>query len=336
MRVAAFTDLIGPDGVSIQTVAEPEPSAGEAVLAVEGCSINRHDLWILEGDSAMVTTENLPFISGVDVAGIVEAVGDGVDVTPGDRVVLCPNQTCGTCRYCRDGPETLCEEFGVYHGGLAEKALVDADRLIRLPESISMREAAALPGAYMTAWHMLRRADVTAGDLVFVPGATGGVGVATTQLSDVLGARTIGTSTSHAKLDRLRDIGADYTIHESDPETIADAVADIGEPDATINHLGGAFTRIGLRVLRRGGCMAVCGRTAGVTSEIDIPDLYLGQKQVVGVMVGTQRDLQRLVNLVDEGAFSPLVDRTYDLSETDQAFADMQNRGVVGKLVITP
>lgn len=82
--------------------------------------------------------------------------------------------------------------------------------------------------------------------------------------------------------------------------------------------------------------MAVCGRTAGVTSEIDIPDLYLGQKQVVGVMVGTQSDLQRLVNLVDEGAFSPLVDRTYDLSETDQAFADMQNRGVVGKLVITP
>lgn len=336
MRVAAFTDLIGPDGVSIQTVAEPEPSAGEAVLAVEGCSINRHDLWILEGDSAMVTTENLPFISGVDVAGVVEAVGDGVDVTPGDRVVLYPNQTCGTCRYCRDGPETLCEEFGVYHGGLAEKALVDAARLIRLPESISMREAAALPSAYMTAWHMLRRADVTAGDLVFVPGATGGVGVATLQLSDVLGARTIGTSTSRAKLDRLSEIGADYTIQESDPEAIADAVTDIGEPDATINHLGGAYTRTGLRVLRRGGCMVVCGRTAGVTSEIDIPDLYLGQKQVVGVMVGTQGDLERLVNLVDEGAFSPLVDRTYDLSETDQAFADMQNRGVVGKLVITP
>lgn len=336
MRVAAFTDLIGPSGVSTQTVEDPVPSAGEAVVAVEGCSINRHDLWILQGESAMVTTDELPFVSGVDVAGVVEATGEDVDVHPGDRVVLCPNQTCGTCEYCRAGPETLCEEFGVYHGGLAEKALVDADRLLRLPDDISMTTAAALPGAYMTAWHMLRRADVTAGDLVFVPGATGGVGVAAIQLIDVLGATSIGTSTSAEKLDRLRTLGAHHTIQASDPRTIEEAVLDIGKPDATLNHLGGDYTKVGLQVLKRGGTMIVSGRTAGITSEFDIPDLYLGQKHVIGVMVGTQGDLARLIELVEKGSFTPVVDRTYALEETDQAFATMQDRDVLGKLVITP
>lgn len=117
MRVAAFTDLVGPDGVTRRERDAPQPDAGEAIIDVEACSINRHDRWILEGDSAMV--------------------GEGVSgVAVGDRVVLCPNQTCGTCEYCREGPETHCAEFGLYHGGLAERARVDATRLVTVPKSL--------------------------------------------------------------------------------------------------------------------------------------------------------------------------------------------------------
>ncbi|WP_458190242.1 alcohol dehydrogenase catalytic domain-containing protein [Haladaptatus sp. NG-WS-4] len=337
MRVAAFTDLTGLDGVSIIDQPTPEPDRGEAVVAVEACSINRHDLWILEGDSAMVDTDDLPFISGLDLAGTVQDIGEDVtEVKPGDRVVLCPNETCGVCRYCREGPENLCENFSLYHGGLAETARVQVDRLVPLPDDVGMVEAAALPTAYMTAYHMLRRVENGPTDLVFIPGATGGVGVAGVQLAAIHGAHSIGTSSSQEKLSHLESLGLDYAIESTEPDEIRDAVTDIGSVDGVLNHLGGAYTQLGLDVLRRGGRMAVCGRTAGSKSEIDIPDLFLGHKRVIGSTMGTQGDLETLVGLVADGALTPEVDKTYPLEKTDAAFAAMQDRESVGKLVVTP
>lgn len=337
MKVAAFTGFGGPDDVAVQEMDDPEPARGEAMLDVEACAINRHDLWILEGDSAMVEGDALPFVSGLDVAGVVRDVGARVEsVSTGDAVLLCPNQTCGSCRFCREGPENLCERYSLFHDGLAERAVVDADRLVALPETVDPTTAASLPTAYMTALHMLRRADVGPGDLVFVPGATGGVGVAAVQLIDVMGARSIGTSTSAEKLERLRDIGADHTIESSDPECIGERVLDVGRPDAVLNHLGGEYTRMGLDVLGRGGRMVVCGRTAGDRSEIDVPGLFLGHKRLIGSTMGTQGDLETLVRLLDDGAFEPVVDSVYDLTETDRAFAAMRERDVFGKLLVTP
>jgi len=337
MRVAAFSDFTGPAGVSVINHPAPEPGPGEAVVSVEACAINRHDLWILEGDSAMVDTDDLPFVSGLDVAGTVDAVGEGVTgVDPGDRVVLCPNETCGTCRYCREGPENLCENFSLYHGGLAEAARVQADRLVGLPDGVETVEAAALPTAYMTAWHMLRRVEIGPGDLVFVPGVTGGVGVAGVQLASVLGAHSVGTSSSQTKLNRVESLGLDHAIESTDPDEIRAAVTDLGTVDGVLNHLGGAYTQVGLDVLRRGGRMAVCGRTAGGTSEIDIPDLFLGHKRIIGSTMGTQGDLERVVCLVADGELTPEIDETYPLEATGTAFAAMQDRDSVGKLVVTP
>ena len=337
MRVAAFTGFDGPDNVTVQETDDPEPNPTEVVLDVAAASINRHDLWIFEGDSAMVDTDDLPFVSGLDVAGEVADTGTDVDtVSAGDRVVLCPNETCGVCRYCREGPENLCEQFSLYHGGLAEKALIEADRLVELPDSVDFTDAAALPTAYMTAYHMLRRADVGANDLVFIPGATGGVGVAGIQLVDALGARSIGTTTSSAKADQLAEIGADHVIESSNPNEIREVATEIGEADAVLNHLGGKYTKLGLKLLRRGGRMAVCGRTAGGTSEINIPRLFLGHKHVIGSTMGTQPDLETLVGLTADGVVDPVIGDEYTLDETGQAFADMQSRDAFGKLVIRP
>lgn len=337
MRVAAFTSLEGPSGVTIRDTDDPDPGAGEAVVDVDACSINRHDLWILEGDSAMVGEDVLPFVSGLDLAGTVRSIGtEASGVAPGDRVVLCPNETCGVCEFCRDGPENLCSEYGLYHGGLAERALVDADRLLSVPESLSLRAAASIPTAYMTAWRMLKRAAVEPGDLVFVPGATGGVGVAATQLADVLHAETIASSRSSGKLDRLAPLGADHLIESDDPDTLAADVEAIGRPDAVINHLAGPFTRPALEAMDRGGRMVVCGRTAGSVSEFDVPDLFIGHKRVIGSTMGTQGDLRRLVGLAAEGAYEPVIGGTYDLESTAEAFADMQRRETFGKLIVEP
>ncbi|MFC7140967.1 alcohol dehydrogenase catalytic domain-containing protein [Halosimplex aquaticum] len=335
MRAAAFTELVGPDGVDVIDRPDPAPEPGEAVVDVDACAINRHDLWILEGDSAMVDADDLPFVTGLDVAGTVREVGpDVARLDAGDRVVLCPNETCGVCRFCREGPENRCENFSLYHGGLAEQARVTADRLVPLPDGVDATTAAALPTAYMTAYRMLERAEVDAGDTVFVPGATGGVGVATVQLCDVLGLESVGTSRSAAKLDRVREVGLDHGIESADIDEISESV---DEPvDAVINHLGGEFSELGQSVLRRGGRMVVCGRTAGNTSTFDVADLFLGHKQIIGSTMGTQPDLERLVEFVADGAFSPVIDETYPLEETGAAFAAMQDGESVGKLVVEP
>lgn len=336
MRAAAFTGFGGPENVEVIEQDYPEPGAGEAVLDVKAAALNYHDVFVLEGDSAFVGDDALPFVSGVDVAGVVRDVGENASVEEGDRVVLCAHQTCGECQFCREGPENLCKQFSLYHGGFAEQALVGADRLVDLPESVSFEEAAALPVSYVTAYHMLRRANLEAGDTVFVPGSTGGVGVATVQLAEIMGCETIGTSTSEEKLSRVEDLGLDHGILSGDIDEIREEVNEIGRPDAVINHLGGPFTELGQNVLRRGGTMVICGRTTGNTPDLALDDLFLQHKHVVGSTMGTQVDLERLVGFAANGKLNPIVGDTYALEETGDAFADMLDRDAFGKLVVTP
>jgi NADPH2:quinone reductase len=336
MEVAAFASLTGPGGIELLSTDSPTPGPGEAVVEVRASSLNRHDLWILEGTSSQVSADQLPFVSGLDLAGVVRETGAETTVTPGDRVALCPIETCGTCEFCRTGPENRCESFSLYHGAFAEMATVDASRLVHLPDELSFREAAALPTAYLTAWHMLEKADVTTGDLLFVPGTTGGVGVAVVQLANVLGARTVGTSTSARKLKRLEAVGCDYTIHTADPEEMVEKVGDIGPVDATLNHLAGEFTDVGLRVQKRDSVQVVCGDTADPYCRFEAAPFFFQHQTVVGSTMGTQPELKRLVDLVAAGAFDPEIDETYPLAELDEAFIRMQERSAFGKLVVEP
>lgn len=336
MHAAAYTELGEPGTVETVELPDPDPGPSSAIVRVEGCSVNHRDLWNLAGAQS-VGESDLPYVGGSDVAGVVEAIGDDVDeVAVGDRVVLCPNLTCGTCRFCRDGTENRCVEFGIYDGGFAELCAVDATRLVDLPSNVGFAEAAALPISYMTAYHMIRRATVEPGDLAFVPGATGGVGVAAVQLLDAIGATSIVTSTSAEKLDRLADLGADHAIRSADVEEIREDVERIGAPDVALNHLGGEYTGLGLELLDRSGRMVICGRTVDRRSEIDVRDLYWNHKRVIGSTMGTQRDLIRLVDLVANDRLEPAVGATYALDDAADAFEAIRDRSAFGKQIVEP
>lgn len=336
MRAALFAGLGGPSNIEVRELDDPQPGPDEVVLDVEASSINHHDYWYLQGKSR-IDENDLPFLSGVDVAGVVRELGSDVtSVDIGDRVVLNPMETCGSCEYCRDRPENLCEEYGLFHGGFAEQAAVPADRLLPLPESVSMTEAAALPVAYMTAWHMIRRAELSPGDSVLVPGATGGIGVAATQLLDRIGVTVVGTSSSAEKVERLESIGVDHGVVVAEAAALPDATAEYGRYEAVLNHLAGDYTEAALSVMDTDARMVICGATAGSNSEFDPWDLFLRHKRIIGSTMGTQRDLRRVVSLVGDGSFSPVIEAEYPLAETEQAFADLRDRDQFGKLIIKP
>lgn len=337
MRAVGFESLEGPSGIDVIDRPWPTAGPGEAVVEVSACSINRHDLWILNGDSAMVGTDDLPFVSGLDVAGEVTAVGEGVEaIAPGDRVLLCPNQTCGTCRRCRTGPETQCASFSLFHGGFAEAIRVDAARLLRIPDGVSSTRAATLPTAYLTAFRMLRIAGCGPGDRVFIPGVTGGVGIAGVQLASLAGARTIGTSSSSQKLGTMRELGLDVPIEGTDPDSIENAMSDVEPVDIGLDHLGGPYTALTQRLLCRGGVIVICGRTVDSTAPIDVPRLFLEQQRIHGSTMGTQPELERLLGLLGSGMLDPVVDRTFPLSAAEAAFQRMADRAHVGKIVLKP
>lgn len=336
MRVAAITGSDGPEDVRLQERDDPTPGEGEAVVRVEAASLNHRDLWPLKrpggGDP-----DALPYVPGGDLAGVVTETGPDVsNVGDGDRVVLNPLMNCRECRFCRDGPENMCENYRSFDGAFAERALVRAEKLVHLPDGVGFDDAGALPIAYMTAYRMLKRGDAGAGDLVFVPGATGGVGLAAVQLADIMGAETVGTSSSAAKLSRAEDAGLDHAVHSEDPDEIREAVAAVGDADVTINHVGGPFTDVGLTVLRRDGAMVMCGSTAGGRPEFDAGHLYMNHKRIVGSTLGTQVDLEGLVGFVADGRLDPVVAERFPLAETDEAFRAMADRDMVGKLVVNP
>ena len=257
-------------------------------------------------------------------------------VTPDDRVLLYPVLTCGRCRFSRNGPENQCRNLSLYHGAFAERAVVRAADLVSLPDSVDPASAAAFPSAYVTAWRMLDRAGVTAGDRVLVPGGTGGVGVVTVYLAGVRGATTVGTSRSSTKADRLSDIGADRTIVARDSDELAATVADRGPFDVVVDHLGGEYVGVGLDALRTGGTMVLCGGTAGMEATISVPSLYRSHARILGSSVGTKPDLERVLGLVQDRDLSPVVDREYPLTEAERAFRALQVGDAVGKIVLRP
>jgi NADPH:quinone reductase-like Zn-dependent oxidoreductase len=336
MRAAAYTSLGKPGTIEAMELPDPNLTSGSAIVRVEACSINHRDLWNLEGAQA-VDKSDLPYVGGSDVAGVVKMVDDGVDsVAPGDRVVLNPVISCGTCRFCRDNAENRCKKLDIFDNGFAELARVNATRLVSLPSNVEFIDAAAIPVAYMTAYHMIRRAGVEPGDLVFIPGSAGGVGTAAIQILDIIGARSIATSTSATKLSKLINLGADHTIQSADTEVLRENIETVGSVDVTLNYLGGEYTAVGLEVLDRTGTMVICGRTVSRRSEIDIRDLYWNHKTVIGSTMGTHTDLTRLVELLANGQIEPAVSGTYALENTISAFDAIDNRSVFGKQIITP
>jgi len=223
MKALVFHEFGGPDTLKYEDVPDPRIKPNEVLVRVRACALNHLDLFVREGIPALKTP--LPFWTGCDIAGEVADVGAEVPgVKVGTHVAVNPNLTCGRCEFCMQGEDSLCVRYGILGehkpGGLAELVAVRADNVLPLPAHVSYTDAASFVLTNMTAWRMVvTQAQVRAGQDVLIIGVGGGVSSTAVQIAKLCGARVLVTSSSDAKLERAKTLGADVGINYSkDPD----------------------------------------------------------------------------------------------------------------------
>ena len=341
MKAIRFHAHGGADTLVYEDAPEPKPGPGEALISVKACALNRLDLWVRQGIPAYPVS--LPHILGADVAGVLES-GDGLppSIQPGERVIAYPGLSCGQCSACTKGLENRCLQFkvlgGHVNGGYAEKVVVPSRNLIKIPANLDFNKAAAFPLTFVTAWHMLAtRAQLKEGETVLILGAGSGIGTAGIQIARYLGAHVIAATTNADKVDRLKALGADEVI-VCHPQDIAAKVMEVTHKngvEVVFEHLGPATWEQSLKSASRGGRIVTCGATTGPEVPLVLRQLFSREITLLGSMMGTLAELQRVTKLVASDTLKPVVDTVYPLKDAASAHIALLEKKQVGKLVLS-
>jgi NADPH2:quinone reductase len=312
-----------PESLVVEDVPEPTPGPGEVVLSVKAAGVNFPDVLMIENKYQVKPP--MPFSPGGEAAGIVSALGSGVDgVKPGDRVMAITG-----------------------HGAFAEKVVVSADRLVTIPARMDDVTAGAFLFTYGTSDHAVRdRGELKPGETLLVLGAAGGVGLAAVEIGKAVGAMVIACASSDDKLAVCREHGADATINyaaEDLREGIKRITGDRGV-DVVVDPVGGAFAEPAFRSVTWRGRFVVVGFAAGEIPRIPLNLALLKGSAIVGSSLGgwMRREPERfaasmrqLLQWHAEGRIRPRVDRTFPLERAGEAIAYMAGRHVKGKAVVT-
>jgi NADPH:quinone reductase-like Zn-dependent oxidoreductase len=341
MKALTLDATGGTQHLRVQELPEPAIQApGEALVGVKATALNRLDLFVMEGLPG--ASISFPHVVGSDGAGVVQQIGAGVSgVRPGDRVMINPTLSCGSCPSCQAGEDSLCDNLqvlGEHRSGTgAELIVVPAENLAPIPAGMSWAQAAAFSLATLTAWRMLTtRARVQPEETVLIWGIGGGVALAALQIARLLGARTIVTSGDDAKLHAAARLGADHSINHRRGDVAAEVrnlTAGRGA-DVVVDSVGEHSWKISLKALRRGGRLLVCGATSGPMVALDLRRLFWHQWSLLGSTLGSRREYAEIVGLAGEGKLWPVVDRVMPLNKAVSAYERMLRGEQMGKLVI--
>jgi NADPH2:quinone reductase len=320
----------GPETLVLEERLDPTPKKGEVIIDVRAVGINFPDTLIIE-DKYQFRPER-PFSPGGEVAGVIEAVGEGVKgLFKGDRVIAVPGW-----------------------GGLVERLAVPAATVIKMPEAMSFEEGAALIMTYGTSYYALKdRANLQPGETLLVLGAAGGVGAAAVELGKAMGARVVAAASTNDKVEFALDLGADNgLIYPSGPMDKAAQKELSGEfklatgrdgADVVYDAVGGDYAEPALRAMDWNGRYLVVGFPAGIPS-LPLNLTLLKSVSVIGVFWGAavMRDpaahaanMADLFRLYTEGRIKPRVSRTYPFEQAGEAIKALGDRQAMGKIVVT-
>jgi NADPH:quinone reductase-like Zn-dependent oxidoreductase len=324
----------GIDGLALVDKPVPKPGAGEVLVRLKAATLNYRDLLTVKGGYG--SRQKFPLVPVSDGAGVIEAIGADVrGLATGDRVI-------GSFFQNWIGGEPSEAKMSAALGGsvdgvLTEYQVFPARALVKTPEHLSDIEAAALPCAGLTAWSaVVKLGDVKPGQIVLVQG-TGGVSLFALQFAKMCGARVIATSSSDAKIDRLKQLGADLTLnYRSTPDWGKKAREWSRHGVDLVVEVGGVGTlNESIRATRIGGTIAFIGVLAGSpASELRLPLMVMQQQRLQGVTVGSVEDLQAMADGITVNRMKPVIDKTFSFEKAREAFAHMASGAHFGKVAI--
>ncbi|MXO47905.1 zinc-binding dehydrogenase [Erythrobacter vulgaris] len=330
MKAVLSKETGGPETLVVEEVDTPTPAKGEVVIDVAACAINFPDTLIIRDMYQFKPPR--PFAPGGEISGTIEALGEGVEgFAVGDRVIC-----------------------GVGNGGLQEKVAVSAARLFKVPEGIDLVQASALLMTYGTTIHGLKdRGDIKEGETVLILGAAGGVGLSAVELAKAYGGRVVAAVSTEEKGDVAKKAGADEVViyprapfDKDQSKALAQAFKDAVGPngaDIVYDIVGGDYSEPALRSIAWEGRFLVVGFPAGI-AKMPLNLTLLKSCDIRGIFWGafTAREPERnnaniaeLFDLWKAGKINPLISETYSLDRAHEAIAKLENRGAIGKLVVT-
>lgn len=335
MRCYELQGPSGPEGLTVVEKAVLQPGERQLLVRLKAATLNYRDLLTVKGGYG--SRQKFPLVPVSDGAGVIESVGPKVrEFSPGDRVIGSFFET-----WIGGEPSEVKMRAalgGAVDGVLAEYRIFPAQAVVRTPDHLSDIEAAALPCAGLTAWSaVVKLGAVRPGQTVLTQG-TGGVSLFALQFAKMCGARVIATSSSNAKIARLKELGADFTLNYKETPDWGKKAREWSHSGVDlVVEVGGTGTlNESIRATKIGGSIAFIGVLAGPPlSDLRLPLMVMQQQRLQGVTVGSVEDLQALVDATVANRMKPVIDKIFPFDEAKDAFAYMASGAHFGKVAIS-
>jgi alcohol dehydrogenase len=330
--------------VKIEEMDIPKIKPNEVLIRIEAASYNYNDLWAIWGEPIKIP---MPHISGTDISGVVEEVGENVtSISVGDRIASHANLSCRICNLCTSGREYDCEkrkvwgfQTGPLWGGYCQYTYLPEVNVVKISDNVSFQDAAAISMVGMTSWHMLvSRANIRPGQTVLVMGGTSGVGMVGIQIAKLYNCEVIATAGNEDKMKKCLELGADQVVNHRDSEwykKVKELTKKKGV-DVIFEHIGKSVFPQQVSLLKMGGVLVSTGSTTGYDSTIDLRYLFFRGITLMGSTQGTKAELEEVLHWTSKGKLKPLINKVLPFSDMVKGHIMMINGEQIGKTITTP
>ncbi len=341
MKAAIIHEFGGPEVFKYEDAPDPQPQPNHAIIKVLACGINRYDLFLRMGGVQQQTS--LPHVMGADVVGKIIQIDDNNSPHKvGDRVIVAPGFPIDPADWNHE-PENLAPSYTVtgttLWGGYAQSMSVPTRFLLADKTNLPAEQCATLPLVLVTAVHAVKTlGEVKPNHHVLIQAGASGSGSMCIQMAKTLGAEVATTVGDDSKFQVAKNCGADLIINHR-KENFRERVLEWTEGkgvNVVIDNVGGGIFKDNLTSMRRGGIMVNFGLVGGVKDEINFAQMIFNQYQFRASMMGSMNELREGLALVEAGKIKPVLDRTFPLSEAAQAHQHIEDRKVIGNVVLLP
>ncbi|WP_295724316.1 zinc-binding dehydrogenase [uncultured Bartonella sp.] len=319
----------------------PAPGNGEVTVRIKAVALNHIDVWGWRGMA--FAKRKLPLTIGAEASGIVQSIGSGVgNLQVGQIVSIYGARTCGLCKNCREGRDNLCTHVSGVHGfhidGFACEAVnLPARLLVPAPLDCDEIDAAVAPITFGTVEHMLfDNAKLQPGETILIHAGGSGIGSAAIQLAKRMGCTVYTTVGSDGKIEKAKALGADVVINYRNDrfEHVVRKLTKKKGVDVVFEHVGADTWAGSMLSLKRGGRLVTCGSTSGVSTSMNLMQLFQQQLKIFGSFGCRMENMANAMQKMAQGIVHPVVDTIVDFGDIEKALKRMESRDVFGKIIL--